>query len=374
MRLLIAFGTRPEVIKLAPVVAEIRQRWPRLELVVCSTGQHREMLDQALEVFGIKADVDLQVMRENQTLAGLTARLLSGIDDVLVAHRPDAVIVQGDTTSAFVASLASFYRHVPVAHVEAGLRTGDLASPFPEELNRVLVARMARWHFAPTSVAAANLAREGVDGGRIVVTGNTVVDAIHRIRTRWEAGAPKGFVDPFPERPLVLVTAHRRENHGEALVRICAALRTLCALQPQLGFVFPVHLNPQVRQTVFAELGDIPNMRLMEPVDFEVSLYLQSRACLAITDSGGIQEEAPSFGLPAVVMREHTERGEGLAAGFARLAGTASDAIVEASQSFLGDAALRASLATRPNPYGDGLASQRIVATLLGEPMEAFHG
>ncbi|MBC7438281.1 MAG: UDP-N-acetylglucosamine 2-epimerase (non-hydrolyzing) [Bdellovibrionales bacterium] len=374
MKLLIAFGTRPEVIKLAPVIAQAQRRADDVQLVVCSTGQHREMLEQAMQVFGVRPDVELAVMRPDQTLPALTARLIEGMSDAITTHKPDAVIVQGDTTSAFAAALAAFYQQVPVAHVEAGLRTGDLASPFPEELNRVLVGRMARWHFPPTPAAAANLLREGVAPGAITVTGNTVVDAIGMVRTRWAGGTPAAMADPFPGKDLVLVTAHRRENHGPALLQICAALRELCGLHPELGFVFPVHLNPRVREVVLAELGGIANLQLTAPVDFEGSLWLQSRSCLVITDSGGIQEEAPSFGLPAVVMREHTERSEGIDAGFATLAGTITQAIVQAAQAWLLMPNLRTALARKANPYGDGMASQRIVATLLGEPVEGFHG
>lgn len=367
MKLLVVFGTRPEVIKLAPLIHEARQRPASFDLLVCSTGQHREMLDQAMRVFDLRADVDLGVMQPRQGLAELTARLLQGLDQVLAAQRPDVVVVQGDTTSAFAAGLAAFYRHVPVAHVEAGLRTGDLASPFPEELNRVLLGRLARWHFAPTERAARALRDEGVAGPRCVVTGNTVVDAIRLVRERWQtAAAPQPVDPPFPGRELVLVTAHRRENQGSALRHICAAVRTLCAENPQLGFVFPVHLSPQVRDIVFDELGGaIANLKLCEPVDFETNLRLQSRSRLIITDSGGIQEEAPSFGVPVVVTREHTERSEGIEAGFATLAGTATQAILDAARDWLRRADAREQLAQRPNPYGDGHAARRMLDLLL---------
>lgn len=379
MKIMVVFGTRPEVIKLAPLIAEARRRSDAVQLIVCSTGQHREMLDQALAVFGIKPDVELALMQANQTLSALTARLVEGLDAVLRLHQPDAVLVQGDTSSAFVAALAAFYLHVPIGHVEAGLRTGDLASPFPEELNRVLVARMARWHFAPTHAAQSALLGEGVDAGRIYLTGNTVVDAVASICDRWARTGGTAAValanSYFPGRELVLVTTHRRENQGAAMRQICAAIRGLCQQHPDLGFVFPVHLNPTVRAMVHEELaGDIPNLLRVEPVDFETNLYLQSRARLIITDSGGIQEEAPSFAVPAVVMREHTERSEGVDAGFATLAGTSTAAIVRAAQAYLQTPGLRAMLASKPNPYGDGKASQRIIATLLGEPVEAFHG
>lgn len=374
MKLLVVFGTRPEVIKLAPVVLEARRRASDVELIVCSTGQHREMLDQALQVFGIQSDIDLGLMRENQTLPALTARLIEGLTETYVQHAPDAVLVQGDTTSAFAGALAAFYQHIPVGHVEAGLRTGDLTSPFPEELNRVLIGRMARWHFAPTAKAATNLRHEGVDAATVHITGNTVVDAIATIRDQWDDAAASRFPQFFDGKELVLVTAHRRENHGEVLRHICAAVRILCEQHPELGFVFPVHPNPQVHNVVFDELSSIANLHLIGPVDFETSLYLQSRARLIVTDSGGIQEEAPSFAVPTVVMRAHTERSEGIEAGFATLAGTSTADIVNAAQAYLGDAGLKTQLAQRPNPYGDGRASKRILDILLGKKIEAFHG
>lgn len=375
MKILISFGTRPEVIKLAPVVAEARKRAGQIDLVVCSTGQHRQMLDQALEAFNIKPDIDLAVMREAQALSTLVAGLITRLAEVLTAHRPDVVLVQGDTASAFAAALAAFYCRIPVAHVEAGLRTGDPESPFPEEMNRVLIARIARWHFAPTTVAATNLVRENVATSRIYVTGNTVVDAIDFIRGQWVGGAPdahsRGF---FPGRELVLVTTHRRENHGPALLNICEAVRTLSRNHPDLGFVVPVHLNPEVRGIVFRELHGLANLLLTDPVDFETSLYLQSRSRLIITDSGGIQEEAPSFSVPSVVVREYTERSEGLASGFATLAGTEVKSIVRAAEAYLTNPAVKAGLARHPNPYGDGQASRRIVDILLGVEPEPFHG
>ncbi|WP_349654571.1 UDP-N-acetylglucosamine 2-epimerase (non-hydrolyzing) [Ramlibacter sp. 2FC] len=369
---MIVLGTRPEVIKLAPVVAEARRRADRIELLVCSTGQHREMLDQALKVFGIQPDVDLAVMRESQSLPGLTARLLESLSATMTEHRPDAVLVQGDTTSALVGALAAFYQRIPVGHVEAGLRTGDLASPFPEELNRTLIGRMAGWHFAPTARAAENLVRENIDSTQVMVTGNTVVDAIAMMQSRWHNGSMPSMPRPFPDKPLVLITAHRRENHGSVLVRICAALRSLCERHPELGFVFPVHLNPKVRTEVFTQLDNIANLRLIDPVDFETNLYLQSQSRLIITDSGGIQEEAPSFGVPTVVMREHTERSEGIVAGFASLAGTGTDAVIHAAEAYLADTQIQNRLSRLPNPYGDGLASQRILSAMLGESVQAF--
>lgn len=375
MKLMVIFGTRPEVIKLAPVISEARRNADDVELLVCSTGQHREMLDQTMAVFGISPDIKLAVMRDNQSLPELTARLIESLADVIAEHRSDVVIVQGDTTSAFAAALAAFYNHIPVAHVEAGLRTGNLNSPFPEELNRVMIGRIAHWHFAPTQRAEQNLIHEGVDDSSIVVTGNTVVDTVQMIRITWENEETKDqFTSYFPGRELVLITAHRRESFGRGLQQICMAIRTLCSSYPKLGFVFPVHLNPQVRTVVHELLAGLDNLQLIEPVDFQTSLYLQSQARLIITDSGGIQEEAPSFAVPTVVVREHTERSEGVEAGFATLAGTEANAIVQVAESYLQDTEIRQRLRNSANPYGDGLACQRIIATLLGESVEAFHG
>lgn len=364
MKLMVVFGTRPEVIKLAPVVAAARQG-SDLEVTVCSTGQHRQMLDQALDCFGLQPELDLGLMRENQTLPGLTALLIEHMTSALRGSRPDAVIVQGDTTTAFAAALAAFYERIPVAHVEAGLRTGDRYSPFPEEANRAMIGRLAQWHFTPTPQATDNLLKEGIARSAITQCGNTVIDAIGLIRDRWRSQPYAGDARSlFPGQPLVLVTTHRRENFGQGLENICEALGTLSRQYPQLGFVFPVHLNPQVRGVVHARLQGLGNVRLMEPVDFETSLYLQSRSALVLTDSGGIQEEAPSFGVPAVVMRQHTERREGIDAGFATLAGTEVDAILDAARAWLDAEDRRAALQGRPNPYGDGLAAQRILAVL----------
>lgn len=374
MKIMVVLGTRPEAIKLAPVIREALRHTERIELTVCSTGQHREMLDQALAVFAIKPDIELAVMQPNQTLAGLTARLLEQLDGVFRQHTPDGVVVQGDTTTAFAAGLAAFYQQITVAHVEAGLRTGDLQSPFPEELNRVMIGRMARWHFAPTLKAGQNLRHEGITDTSILITGNTVVDAIDLLQQQWQQdGGISKHLDLFPGRRQVLITAHRRENFGSGLQQICAAVKTLCEKYPDIGFIFPVHLNPQVRSIVHAMLSSLPNLKLLEPVNFQESLYLQSWSTLIITDSGGIQEEAPSFGVPVVVMREHTERSEGIEAGFATLAGTDPDAIVAAAVQYLDNPELTSRLNGRSNPYGDGRAASRIMQALLGEPIEAWH-
>jgi UDP-N-acetylglucosamine 2-epimerase (non-hydrolysing) len=373
MKLMVVFGTRPEVIKLAPVVIEARKHAGAIDLVICSSGQHRHMLDQALAVFGITPDVELAVMQDGQTLAALTARLIDRLTEAFLTHRPDVVMVQGDTTTAFAAALSAFYLRIPVAHVEAGLRTGIWDSPFPEEFNRVAISRVASWHFAPTAQAATRLLTEAVDPVKVFVTGNTVVDAITLIRERWAHSENNGrFPTYFEDKRLVLVTTHRRENFGQGLQNICSAIRTLCHAHPELGFVFPVHLNPEVRKVVYDALDGLPNLKLIEPVDFEANLHLQSRCVLIITDSGGIQEEAPSFGVPVVVMRDHTERGEGVEAGFATLTGTDTDLIVRAAEQYLQNGV--GNCHEQTNPYGDGLASSRIASILQGQRVEFFHG
>ena len=365
MKLMVVFGTRPEVIKLAPVI-EAARHLDGIELLSCSTGQHRQMLDQALACFGLQADIDLGLMRDNQTLPELTARLIESLTHTYQQHRPDVVVVQGDTTTAFAGALAAFYQRIPVAHVEAGLRTGDPYSPFPEEINRAMIARLARWHFTPTDQATRNLRAEGIPGQAITQCGNTVIDAVELIKRQWAqrpySGPATGW---FQNRDIVLVTTHRRENFGQGLENICAALLALCQEYPHLGFVFPVHLNPQVQDVVRPRLSGAPNLLLTEPVDFETSLYLQSRSALILTDSGGIQEEAPSFGVHCVVMREHTERREGVDAGYASLAGSDRRNIISTTRQWLDKPQHLQRLKNIPNPYGDGHASQKILATLL---------
>jgi UDP-N-acetylglucosamine 2-epimerase (non-hydrolysing) len=374
MKALVAFGTRPEVIKLAPVVEALRGH---ADLAVCATGQHREMSAQALEAFGIVPDIALDVMRPDQSLNQLAARLLAELDPVLERERPDWVLVQGDTTSAFCTGLAAFHRGIPVAHVEAGLRTGDLASPFPEEANRSLLARIVTRHFAPTRRAKQALLSEGIPEEKIVVTGNTVVDAIELVRDRWFTVTDENLADLIPRldsKPLVLVTCHRRENFGGILEAICDLLRRLCASYPGIHWVFPVHLNPQVREPVNRLLSDIGNLSLIPPVDYVTSLRLIGRATLVVSDSGGIQEEAPSFGAPVVVMRAHTERREGIESGLATLAGQEPAGIETAVRSWLDAPERRQQLATRRNPYGDGHAADRIRASLFTRTVEEFDG
>lgn len=361
--LLVVLGTRPEAIKLAPVIAALRAS-PALAPRVCVSGQHREMLDQMLRVFAIVPDHDLAVMRPAQDLSDVTARVLLGLRAVLAAERPAAVLVQGDTTTAMAAALAAFYAGAPVGHVEAGLRTGRLDQPFPEEMNRRLVAQLATWHYAPTARAADHLRREGVAAERIVVTGNTVVDAALAIAAR-----PLPLPAPLDEaalagRRLALVTGHRRESFGAGLDGLCAALRALADRYPDLLVVYPVHLNPAVERPVRAALGGHPRILLTPPLDYLGFAALLRRAHLAITDSGGVQEEAPSFGVPVLVTRAATERGEALAAGTARLVGTDRDAIVAAASRLLDDPAAHAAMRGTGNPFGDGHAAERIVAHL----------
>ncbi|KVS42250.1 non-hydrolyzing UDP-N-acetylglucosamine 2-epimerase [Burkholderia ubonensis] len=373
MKVMVVMGTRPEVIKLAPVVAALRAD---VETFVCATGQHREMLAQALKFFGIAPDASLDTMSPGQSLNMLSARLLSALDETLSQFKPDWVLVQGDTTTAFCAGLAAFHRGIPVGHVEAGLRTGDLSSPFPEEANRSLLSRIVNLHFAPTRHACEQLLREGVPSERIVVVGNTVVDAIDMVREAWTTELPASPLAPWTgrEKGHILVTCHRRENFGDVLQNICVMLRDLCGRYSEHRWVFPVHLNPSVREPVLRELGNIPNLVLLEPVDYPTSLRLISESVLVVSDSGGIQEEAPSFGVPVVVMRKHTERREGVDAGFATLAGQTPEGIERAVARWLDDEPRRISLRNRANPYGDGRASRRIVDVLRGRVAEVFSG
>ena len=360
-------GTRPEAIKMAPVIRELERHPESIRSVVCSTGQHREMLDQALGMFQIVPDRDLHLMTHNQGLAELTARLFSAIDGVLVDVRPSCVLAQGDTTSVFVAAVAAFYRGIPFGHVEAGLRTGDKRSPFPEEINRRLADAVGDLFFTPTERGRQMLLREGVSDHDIYVSGNTVVDALLDIAGRdydW-AGGPLAGVPS--DKQLVLITAHRRENFGEPFRELCGAIRDLAYSFERDGvhFVYPVHLNPNVRAPVGEILANIPNVSLIEPVDYLSLVQLMKRSTLILTDSGGIQEEAPTFGVPVLVLRDTTERPEGVEAGVARLVGTGHGSIVTEASRLLSDPAERVKMAARANPYGDGKAAERIVTALL---------
>lgn len=359
---MVCFGTRPEAIKVAPVITQL-QSDPELEVVTVTTGQHREMLDQMLEAFGLTPDVDLALMRERQDLAELSARALTALGEQMRRLTPDAVLVQGDTTTAFCGALAAFYAQIPVGHIEAGLRTGDPANPFPEEINRRLVAPLARWHFCPTDRSAFNLRAEGVPSESILVTGNTVIDQL-LITAGQAAPDLTGYgVPPKGARRRILVTLHRRETQGELQRRLCAMLARV-AQRPDVEIVFPVHLSPAVRESVLAELGGAADVHCVEPLDYVAFVHALRETDLIVTDSGGIQEEAPSLGVPVLVMRETTERPEGVAAGCVRLSGTRPEDVERDIVELLDDRAQYKRMATTANPYGDGRASERIVARL----------
>jgi len=372
VKISVIFGTRPEAIKLAPVVLALR-RDPRFSTHVCATAQHRHMLDQVLDIFDIVPDADLDLMCPGQSLTSLTCRALAGVDEYLQAERPDLVLVQGDTTTAFATTLAAFYQEVPVGHVEAGLRTGSLKSPWPEEANRVLTSHLATLHFAPTKVSRNNLLREGIAPDRIFVTGNTVIDALHLACARALRHPPSIpqldflLMNQCRGIPLVLITAHRRESFGAKLESMCRAIARLAEHFPHVHFVYSVHLNPTVRATVAKTLGSRAaasngsNVHLIEPLSYLPFVALLERATVVLTDSGGIQEEAPSLGKPVLVMRDRTERPEALQGGTVKLVGSDPEEIFRETARLLNDAAHYHSMARVQNPYGDGAATPRIL-------------
>jgi UDP-N-acetylglucosamine 2-epimerase (non-hydrolysing) len=350
-------GTRPEAVKMAPVIRALK-REPEFQPVVLATAQHRDLLDQTLAIFGITPDIDLNLMTPGQTLAALTARLLAGLDDVLSAHTPAVVLAQGDTTTVMAAAFAAFYRQIPFGHVEAGLRTGDLRRPFPEEMNRVVTARLARWHFAPTETARTALLAEGVPPSAVHLTGNTVIDALLDV-----AGRATGT--PLAEgRRRILVTAHRREHFGAPFAEICRALRTLADQREDIEILYPVHPNPEVQRPARSILGGHPRIRLLEPLGYADFVAAMKGCHFILSDSGGVQEEAPALGKPVLVLRHETERPEAVAAGVARLVGPDHDAIVRESLRLLDDPAAYAAMSTGASPYGDGKAAGRIVEVL----------
>jgi UDP-N-acetylglucosamine 2-epimerase (non-hydrolysing) len=364
-KVLIVFGTRPEAIKMAPVVEAFRQDGS-MDVIVAVTAQHREMLDQVLELFGIVPDEDLDLMRPGQSLSDLFARILTGMSELIARHRPDIVLVHGDTSTTFATALAAFYNKVKVGHVEAGLRTGDIWAPWPEEANRRLTAPLSSLHFAPTQQSRDNLLAERVNAESIEVTGNTVIDALLEVVERIELDPVLAarMSERFPfldkDRRLILVTGHRRENFGAGFEQICYALKAL-AERGDVQVVYPVHLNPNVQEPVNRLLASVDNIMLIEPQDYLPFVYLMSRASLIITDSGGVQEEAPSLGKPVLVMRDTTERPEAVDAGTVRLVGTNAERIVAEAGRLLDDAGAYAEMSRAHNPYGDGLASARIV-------------
>jgi len=368
MRLLVVFGTRPEAIKLAPVIHAAMAEPQLWSVYICSTGQHDELLQQVLQVFDIVPHFDLAVMKERQSLAALTARLLEKLPAAIEQSHADVVIVQGDTTTAFAAALAAFYVHVPVAHIEAGLRTHDLTAPFPEELNRRLVAQMAAWHFAPTGRARENLLREGISANRVHIVGNTIVDAVRLILDRTADSSVLGEI--APQRPFVLITHHRRESFGEAIERVFAAVGELARRHSDIDFVFPVHPNPNVREAAARSLADLPNVRLIAPLPYAQFLALMSRSLFLITDSGGIQEEAAVLGKRVLVTRDATERAEAIDAGVATLVGTDAGKILSCAEALLRNAPANADVMSPTignSPFGDGHAAERILAVLRAE-------
>ena len=390
-RILLVFGTRPEAIKMCPLVKEFQKYPDEFETVVCVTGQHREMLDQVLDIFGVEPDYDLNIMKEGQDLYDVSARVLIGMRDVLDEVKPDVVLVHGDTTTSMAAAMAAFYRQIPVGHVEAGLRTHNLYSPWPEEMNRQVTGRIAEYDFAPTPLSRQNLLDEGVPEERITVTGNTVIDALHWVV---ENVLAQGYVPKDPsvaallqdDKRKVLITGHRRENFGEGFISMCSAIRDLAHKYPDVDFVYPMHLNPNVRKPireVFGEVADqvgydenrmghvdsvIPgltgNLFFIEPLDYLDFVYLMSRSFIVLTDSGGIQEEAPGLGKPVLVMRDTTERPEALDAGTVRLVGTDYNKIMEEVSALLDDRKHYEEMSHAVNPYGDGKACPRIVNKL----------
>ncbi len=352
---------------MAPVIRELRKHPSRVDVRVCVTGQHREMLDQVLDLFEIVPDHDLAIMRADQSLTEVTAAALTGLDAVIATERPDWVVVQGDTTTAMAAALVAFYHRTPIAHVEAGLRSWNPAQPFPEEMNRRIADTLSNLHFAPTALARQNLVREGIDERTILVTGNTVIDALHWVS---ELPAPADLDRLIPPNGtrLLLVTAHRRESFGPAMQEICLAIRDLAARYgDRVRVVYPVHLNPHVQEAAYRLLGDVPNVALVPPLDYLRLVHLMKRAYLVLTDSGGIQEEAPGLGKPVLVLREVTERPEAVTAGAARVVGTSRERVVGETTRLLDEPAEYAQMARAVNPFGDGHAAQRIVSALLAD-------
>lgn len=358
-RILIVFGTRPDAIKMCPVVLELRRR-KYFEARVCVSGQHRQMLDEVLDFFGVKPEYDLNVMAPDQDLFGVTARVMNGMKKVLADFRPDCVLVHGDTTTALAASLSAYYMKARIGHVEAGLRTGDKNSPFPEEINRKVVGTLADFHFAPTEKAKSNLLKEGITPGDITVTGNTAIDALYIAMRKLKADRFRPDIKLMPNKRLILVTAHRRESFGQGIRNICMALKDLASRNKDIYIVYPVHPNPNVREPVNKYLAGTDNILLTAPLDYRTFVYLMDKSFLILTDSGGIQEEAPSLGKPVLVLREKTERPEALEAGTVRLVGTGRKKIVEETQRLLDSREEYGLMSKKINPYGDGKASERI--------------
>jgi len=359
IKIICVVGTRPEAIKMSPVISALqKESWANVRVV--ATAQHRQMLNQVLNLFNIEPHIDLDIMRPNQTLTILTARLLSEVNEVLLAEKPDVVLVQGDTTTVMSVTLACFYHHIPVGHIEAGLRTGDMHNPFPEEANRVLVSKFARWHFAPTESARLNLLKEGIAEKNIIVTGNTVIDAL----LMTAAKNPTLNLKLDPNKRLVLFTAHRRENFGEPFFNICRALHTLAECNPNVQFLYPVHPNPEVHDVAHQMLRNSSNIYLCEPLDYAQFVAAMKRSYFIISDSGGVQEEAPALAKPVLVLRDETERPEAVEQGVVKLVGSNYECIIEETQRLLDDENAYRAMARGISPYGDGHSAERIVKTL----------
>jgi UDP-N-acetylglucosamine 2-epimerase (non-hydrolysing) len=374
-KILIVLGTRPEAVKMASLIREMKAKPEEFKLKVCVTGQHRQMLDQVLAIFSITPDYDLNLMKPNQTLFDITANAIIGMRVVLEQEKPDIVMVQGDTTTVFAGALAAFYMKIPVGHVEAGLRTNNKFSPFPEEINRRLTSVLTDYHFVPTSTAKENLLREGVNEERIYVTGNTVIDALLWAKEMIQGKTEKDFPelkDLIFQRQIVLITGHRRENLGQGFENICHAIKQLAQRYPHVDWVYPVHMNPNVREPVYKIIGGIKNVRLIEPLTYLPFIYLMMKSYFILTDSGGVQEEAPSLGKPVLVMRETTERPEAVIAGTVKLVGTNQDLIVQECVNLMENEEAYHRMSQAQNPYGDGKASRRISLILSGQSWESF--
>lgn len=377
-KIMLVFGTRPEAIKMAPLVKEFQKHSDKFQTIVCVTGQHRQMLDQVLEIFDIKPDYDLNIMKQGQDLYDVTARVLTGMRDVLKEAHPDVVLVHGDTTTSTATALAAFYQQIPVGHVEAGLRTHNIYSPWPEEMNRQITGRIAEYDFAPTPLSRANLIAEGVSEDKIIITGNTVIDALYWVvdKIKNTPSLNQDLVDKlakagydterlFNGKKLVLITGHRRENFGDGFISMCKAIKTLTERYPDVDFVYPMHLNPNVRKPIHEVFGEnlegLGNMFFIEPLEYLSFVYLMEKSNIVLTDSGGIQEEAPGLGKPVLVMRNTTERPEALEAGTVKLVGTDYDMIVNEVSALLDDQAHYDTMSKAVNPYGDGKACERII-------------
>ncbi len=371
---MLVFGTRPEAIKMAPLVHMLKAEKNQFEINICATSQHREMLDQVLDIFNIKPDIDLNLMKQDQNLTNLTSLILNEMHNVFSKYQPDVVLVHGDTTTTLATSIAAFYLSIPVGHVEAGLRTHNVMSPFPEELNRQITSKITKWHFAPTNLSRQNLISEGVNESSITVTGNTVIDALYWVLKRIEKDEVRkknienildsSLLFDWRKNKFILVTAHRRENFGNDLLQICSAIRELAIKYPNIYFIYPVHLNPNVIKPVYEILNDIDNISLTKPFEYEPFIYLLKQSYLVLTDSGGIQEEAPSLGKPVLVMRDVTERPEAVEAGTVEIVGSDYQRIIKSISSLLDNENHYQSMARAHNPYGDGLACKRIVDVL----------